>query len=158
MRGIRRESWFLNPLWIAPLMGAARNGKLTAAMAVAHFKPPTTEERMSGFPDKLEAFVRRRSAATASKPKATHGLPLIWFLLTRCNTRDTILTAAIAVLFIICRIASQITFSQLMAVFADDVEGLLFTSGGGMPSMAMSVATFCVSTVSSSWLQYQLDL
>ena len=158
MGRIRRESWFLNPFWITPLMGAARNGKLTVAMAVAQFKPPTTEERMSGFPDKLEAFVRRRSAATASKPKATHGLPLIWFLLTRCNTRDMILTSTIAVLFITCFIASQITFSQLMAVFADDVDGLLFTSGGGAPSMAVSVATFCVSTVASSWLQYQLDL
>ena len=139
-------------------MGAARNGKLNAALAVSQFKPPATEDRMAGFPEKLEAFVRRRSAATVGKPKATHGLALIWFLLTRCNTRDMMLTAAIAVLFITCRIASQITFSQLMAVFADNEDSLVFTSGGGMPSMAVSVATFCVFTVASSWLQYQLEL
>ena len=148
---------FLNPFWVGPMMKVARQGDLTVAKAAAHFQLPPTEETMAGFPEKLEAFVRRRTAAAAGKPKATHGAALLWFLMSQCNFDRNIALWTLALLFLFFRIASQLSFSVLMAVFADDTTAF-FVKGRGMPPTALVVAAFCVANAMSAWCGYQMEL
>ena len=143
----------LNPFWVNSLMGLAREGTLTAEKASEYVEPPC-QERLIAFDTELQAFVSRRLSDGGGKVSG-HATAFLGFLLLKFDPIQSFYLFIVAMLFIIARVGYQICFTNLMAVLAADTSALVLFST--LPSMALSVGVFCLTSLSSSWLGCRLE-
>ena len=144
----------INPFWVEPMMKKARNGEASPEEATKYCTGRSHDDRVA-FDNKMHAFIKRRLQRSGGNASG-HALPFLWFLLSNYNHLKAIKLAILAIGFIICRVAYQICYTQLMAALADDPEAVVFP-GTSLPSLALTVTTFSISCLTSAWLAYKVD-
>lgn len=154
--GLRHWAESCNPFWANFLMREARGGSLTARKAAQEIDVHPDAHRMSEFDTQLREFVRVRVQRGGGRTSG-HALSFLWLMLMKFNPSQSLALTLLAFVFIATRVAYQLCFAQFMAVLAADPSSLVFTVGGGLPPMGLSLGLFCLTCVGSSFAGYLFE-
>ena len=144
----------LNPFWVHPIMKKARKNEASVREATKYYTGRSHEHRES-FDRQLRTFIRHRLERSPESTSA-NALALLWFLLTKYNQRESLKIGLTALSLTIFRVGYLFCFTQVLAGLADNPAGVVFL-GASLPPLALSVATFSLTCLISSWLAYRLD-